>query len=67
MPLRPLIPLLFAFVAGLLASFFSLPDEFAFRIAAAALFAALLILCLLVPAEAKYSLCLFLFFSTGRS
>jgi len=52
-------------MAGLLASFFSLPDEFAFRIAAVALFAALLILCLLVPAEAKYSLCLFLFFFAG--
>ena len=65
MPLRPLVPMLFAFTAGLLASFFSLPGDSAFRIVPAALFAVLLILCLLVPTGAKYPLYLFLFFFTG--
>ena len=65
MPLRPLVPMLFAFMAGLLASFFSLPGDSAFSIVPAALFAVLLILCLLVPAGAKYPLYLFLFFFAG--
>jgi len=65
MPLRPLVPMLFAFTAGLLASFFSLPGDSAFRIVPAALFTVLLILCLLVPTRAKYPLCLFLFFFAG--
>jgi competence protein ComEC len=65
MPLRPLVPMLFAFTAGLLASFFSLPGDSVFRIIPAALFAVLLILCLLVPTGAKYPLCLFLFFFAG--
>ena len=65
MPSRPLVPLLFAFTAGLLASFFTLPVDSAFGIVPAALFVVLLILCLVVPAGAKYSLCLFLFFFAG--
>jgi competence protein ComEC len=52
-------------MAGLLASFFSLPDDSTFRIVPAALFAVLLILSLLVPAAAKYPLCLILFFFAG--
>ena len=65
MPLRPLVPMLFAFIAGLLASFFSLPGDSALRIVPAALFVVLLILSLLVPAGAKYPLYLFLFFFAG--
>jgi len=65
MPLRPLVPMLFAFIAGLLASFFSLPGDSALRIVPAALFVVLLILSLLVPAGAKYPLSLFLFFFAG--
>ncbi len=65
MPLRPLVPLLLAFMAGLLVSFFSLPGDSAFKIVPAALFAVLLILCLLVPAGAKYPFYLFLFFLAG--
>ena len=65
MPSRPLVPLLFAFTAGLLASFFTLPVDSAFGIVPAALFVVLLILCLVVPDGAKYSLCLFLFFFAG--
>jgi predicted membrane metal-binding protein len=52
-------------MAGLLASFLSLPGDSTFRIVPAALFVGLLILCLLVPAKAKYPLCLFLFFCAG--
>jgi len=65
MPIRPLVPVLFAFTAGLLSSFFSLPDDLIFRILPAVFFLVLLILCLLVPAGAKYPLCLFLFFFAG--
>jgi len=65
MPLRPLVPLLFAFVAGLLASFFSLPADSAFGIIPAALFAVLLILCLVVPAVTRYPAHLLLFFFAG--
>ena len=65
MPLRPLVPLLFAFVAGLLASFFSLPADSAFGIIPAALFAVLLILCLVVPAVTRYPVHLLLFFFAG--
>ena len=65
MPLRPLVPLLFAFVAGLLVSFFSLPSDSAFRIVPAALFAVLLIVCLVVPAATNYPAHLLLFFLAG--
>jgi len=62
MPLRPLVPLLFAFMAGLLASFFCVPADSVFRIVPAALFAVLLILRLVVPAAANYPVHVFLFF-----
>jgi competence protein ComEC len=65
MPFRPLVPLLFAFTAGLLASFFCLPADSAFRIVPVATFALLLILSLVVPGKAKYPLHLFLFFFAG--
>jgi competence protein ComEC len=65
MPLRPLVPILCAFLAGLLASFFCLPADSAFRIVPAAAFAFLLILRLAVPGKARYPLYLFLFFFAG--
>jgi competence protein ComEC len=65
MPLRPLVPLLFAFMAGLLASFFCVPADSVFRIVPAALFAVLLILRLVVPAAANYPVHVFLFFFAG--
>jgi competence protein ComEC len=52
-------------MAGLLASFVSLPVDSAFRIVLAALFAVALILCLVVPAEAKYPVYLILLFFAG--
>jgi competence protein ComEC len=57
--------MLFAFMAGLLTSFFGLPSDSALRIVPASLFVVLLILSLLVPDRAKYPLCLFLFFFAG--
>jgi competence protein ComEC len=65
MPLRPLVPLLFAFMAGLLASFFIVPADSAFRIVPAALFAVLLIFRLVIPAGANYPVHLLLFFFAG--
>jgi competence protein ComEC len=65
MPLRPLIPLLFAFLAGLLAAFFSLPSDSILRGVIAALFVVLLILCLVVPGKGKYALHLVLFLLAG--
>jgi competence protein ComEC len=65
MPLRPLVPLLFAFTAGLLTSFFCLPAESAFRIAPAVFLAILLTLCLAVPVAANYPVHLLLFFLAG--
>jgi len=65
MPLRPLIPLLFAFVAGLLASFFSLPADSSLRIVPAISFVVLLILDLAVQGKGRYPLHLFLFFFAG--
>ena len=65
MPLRPLVPLLFAFVAGLLASFFILPSDSLFKIIPAACFAVLLLLSLAVQGNAKYPLHLFIFFFAG--
>lgn len=65
MPLRPLVPLLFAFMAGLLASFFCLPADSVFRIVPAALFAVLLIARLVHPAAANYPVHVFLFFLAG--
>ena len=65
MPLRPLVPLLFAFMAGLLASFLSLPSDSALRIVPAVSFVVLLILGLVVQGRGRYPLHLFLFFFAG--
>jgi competence protein ComEC len=65
MPLRPLVPLLFAFMAGLLAGFYCLPADSASRMVPLAAFAFLLILSLGVPGKVKYPLHLFLFFFAG--
>ncbi|MGE5840565.1 MAG: ComEC/Rec2 family competence protein, partial [Deltaproteobacteria bacterium] len=65
MPLRPLIPLLFAFMAGLLASYSTLPADPVFKIVPAACFVLLLIVGLVVRGKEKYTLHLLLFFFAG--
>lgn len=65
MPHRPLVPLLFAFMAGLLASFYVLPHDPTLRIVPAAGFVVLLISCLVLPAQSTYPVYLVLFFFAG--
>jgi hypothetical protein len=65
MPHRPLVPLLFAFMAGLLASFYLLPNDSTFRIVPAAVFVVILIFCLVLPAQSAYPIHLVLFFFAG--
>jgi competence protein ComEC len=65
MPLRPLVPLLFAFMAGLLVGFFCVPADSSLRIVPAASVAFLLLIGLAVPAQARYPLYVLLFFFAG--
>ncbi len=65
MPHRPLVPLLFAFMAGLLASVHLLPHDTTFRIVPAAGLVVLLISCLVLPAQSTYPVHLVLFFFAG--